>query len=208
MNRILEKLNDVLEAFAEAYKYAELDFYKVKSEVVTLMDKARGKGYDYPAYCELKIEIINNFETDVTIQNIYKRDGKFFRFKKTIDVGKLVNIPHVVRKKLEQDHSITIKLEDFQNLYAVNENEIKSTVAFKSLETFTFKGVSDTPVQKTLTIQDELFYYSVLATYVFADGSKKSSKKYYGDIIGLPENLISEISQSEELKCTIDVSEK
>ena len=47
MGKILDFLGECLEAFSEAYKYAELDFFRLKGEVISLIDRARSKGYDF-----------------------------------------------------------------------------------------------------------------------------------------------------------------
>lgn len=206
MGKILDYLGECLEAFSEAYKYAELDFFKLKGEVISLIDRARSKGYDLPSYCELAISIISPYQTDVTIQAIYKKDGKFFRFKKTIDVGKLVHIPQTINSRLLAEHKVTIKLEDYANLYAVKESEIAPEVNFKALQSFTFKNVSDVPTKKEIMIQDELFYYTVSASYIFDDKPKKTSRKYYAVINNMPDDVYSAIADSEEHECTIDVS--
>ena len=46
MKTLKTKIGNFLEAFADAYKYAELDFYKIRSEVLTLLNRARAKGYE------------------------------------------------------------------------------------------------------------------------------------------------------------------
>lgn len=45
MQNFLSFLKECLDAFQVAYKYAELDFYKLRGEVTSLLDKARSKGY-------------------------------------------------------------------------------------------------------------------------------------------------------------------
>lgn len=205
---IRSMFKDCLEAFAEAYKYAEFDFYKIKTEVINLLKVANGKGYSDPMYCEVAIDIVNKHQTDVLIQLIYNAEGKYIRFKKSLDLGSLVNIPLVVKNRLDQDSKVTFKIDDIQGLYVISESDIKSSVEFKSLENFTFTNVAEIPNQKILTIKDELFYYTVECTYVFEGGRKETRKKYYAEIRNIPTEIIDRIINSDEYQCSLDVTSK
>lgn len=195
-----------LEAFAEAYKYAEFDFYKIKTEVINLLKVANGRGYSIPMYCEVAIDVVNKHHTDVLIQLIYNKDGKYIRFKKSLDLGVLVNIPLVVKNRLDQDSKVTFKIEDIQGLYVIGENDIKTSVEYKALETFKFTNISEEPTQKILTIKDDLFYYIVECTCVFDGGRKETRKKYYAEIQNLPSEIIDKIITSDDYQCSLDVT--
>lgn len=199
-------IKDFLDEFAEAYKYAELNFYQLKTEVVELLDKAKSKGYGNPDYCEMSIQVVDRFETDVTIQLIYKgKEGKFHRFKKKLDLGKLTNIPNVVRTRLANTGEATIKLSDYQNLYMVRESNIVDNVDFKHLYAFSLKNARGIPAHKELHIKDELFYYQVSLVYVYNDGDKEVRNKYFGTILNMPTEVQEKIAASEDKACYLNI---
>ncbi len=206
-NNFVSFVKEFLDEFAEAYKYAELEFYKLKTEVIELMNKARAKGYGNPDYCELSIKLVNRMETDVTIQTYYKDgNGKFRRFTKKLDLGKLVNIPSLVNSRLKKDSEVSIKLTDFQKLYEAEEKDITPTVDFKHLYNFSLKNANGTPVRKELHIIDNLFYYQVVLVYVYSDGEKEIRNKYFGTILNLPTEVMEKIESTEEKACYIVVT--
>lgn len=207
MGNIISIIKDFLEEFSEAYKYAELDFYKLKSEVLFLMDKAKEKGFDNPDYCEMTIKVVNKTQTKVSIQTYYKVNEKFRRFSKELDLGILVNIPAVVKNRLKENNEVKIRLTDFDNLYSVNEKDIIPTVEFEHLYHFTLKNAKGTPVRKELHIKDELFYYQVVLVYVYDNGEKNDCRvKNFGNIKNIPQEVISKITSTEEKACFIDVT--
>lgn len=206
-NNFLSAIKNLLDEFAEAYKYAELNFYQLKTEVVELIDKAKSKGYGNPDYCEMNIQVIDRFETNVSIQLIYKGpEGKFYRFKKQLDLGKLTNIPNVVRTRLVNTGEVTIKLSDFQSLYMVRESNITENVDFKHLYAFSLKNAKGTPVRKELHIKDELFYYQVSLVYVYDDNDTEVRNKYFGTILNMPVEVQEKIASSEEKACFLNIN--
>ena len=207
MQNLLSLIKDAFDAFQVAYKYAELDFYKLRSEVISLLDKARTKGYGNPDYCEITINVVNSFETDVTIQSFYRKEnGRFYRFKKDLDLGKLTNIPYVVNNRLRSDKEVSIRLTDFQTLYSVREEEINPSGDFNRLHIFTFKDAKSSPIRKEMSIKDELFYYVVKCTYVYENGERETRTKYYGTIINLPQDIIDRIESDDNKECILDVT--
>lgn len=207
MSNFLSFLKECLDAFQDAYKYAELDFYKLRGEVTSLLDKARSKGYGFPDYCEMSIHIVNSFETDVIIQSFYKgNNGKYYRFKKDLDLGKLTNVPHVVKERLNKEKEVTIKLNDFQDLYLIGENEIVPVCDFKRLHIFTFKNARGIPNRKEMYIKDNLFYYIVKCSYIYDNGERETRIKYYGNIQNLPLDIIDKINNDSDKECIIDVT--
>lgn len=198
-------IKNFLEAWDEAYKYAELDFYKLRNEVIALLDKARTKGYNNPDYCEIRVHVVNSFETDVFIEAYYKRDGKFFRFKKNLDLGKLTSVPFIVANELKTKGEVSIKLSDYQSLYSVKDESIVPKGDFRNIHSFTFKGVSTIPERKEISIKDELFYYVVDCSYIFQDGRKETRRKIYGNIINLPEDVKNTILSSDDNSCQMIV---
>lgn len=202
---IREIISNFLAAWDEAYKYAELDFYKLRNEVTSLLDRARSKGYTNPDYCELRIHIVNSFETDVFIEAYYNRDGKFFRFKKNLDLGKLVNVPYTIASELSRKGEVSIKLSDFQTLYSIKDDAIIPNGDFRRIHSFTFSGVSIQPMSKELTIKDELFYYQVDCSYIYLNGHRETRTKYYGYIANIPEDVKNAIGNSESHSCHMSV---
>lgn len=206
-NGFISIVKEFLEEFSEAYKYAELDFYKLKTEVVELMNKAKAKGYGNPDYCEMTIKIVNRMETDVTIQTYYKDgNGKYRRFTKNLDLGNLVNIPNLVNSRLKKDSKVSIKLTDFHKLYEAEEKDITPNVDFKNLYGFTLKNAKDIPARKELHIKDNLFYYQVILVYVYNNGEKEIRNKYFGNITNLPIEVLDKINSTEEKACYMDVT--
>lgn len=207
MQNFLSFLKECLDAFQVAYKYAELDFYKLRGEVTSLLDKARSKGYGNPDYCEMNIQVVNSYETDVTIQSFYKgNNGKYYRFKTDLDLGKLTNVPYIVRSQLRNEKEVTIRLTDFHTLYAIGDNEIVPMGDFKRLHIFTFKDAKGVPSRKEMLIKDDLFYYTVKCSYIYDNGEKETRIKYYGTIQNLPQDIIDKINNDSEKECIIDVT--
>lgn len=201
-----EIISNFLSAWDEAYKYAELDFYKLRNEVISLLDRARSKGYANPDYCELRIHVVNSYETDVFIEAYYNRDGKFFRFKKNLDLGKLVSVPHTIASELSRKGEVSVKLSDFQALYSIKDDAIVPKGDFRRIHSFTFSGVSVQPMAKELSIKDELFYYKVDCSYIYHDGHKETRTKYYGYLSNLPEDVKNAILTSEDHSCRMSVN--
>lgn len=207
MQKFISFVKEFLDEFTEAYKYAELDFYKLMTEVVELMNKAKVKGYGNPDYCELTISVVNRMETDVIIQSYYRDvNGKYRRFTKKLDLGALVNIPNVVKNRLDRESEIKIKLSDFNKLYEVTEKDIIPTVDFKHLYSFSLKNAKGSPSRKELHIKDNLFYYQVVLVYVYEDGEKEIRNKYFGKIVNLPIEIQEKIESTEDKACYIDVT--
>lgn len=207
MSELFSFIKDVFEVFADAYKYAELDFFKLKTEVLSLIKKAKSHGYGMPDYASLYIKVENRYETIAVIEIYYnKGNGKFQKFKKTIDLGVLTNIPQTIKERLDRDGEVAIKLSDFNNMISVVENDIVPNVEFKHLYSFSLKNAKGVPAKKELHITDELFYYKVVLVYIYENGEKELRVKYFGQIVGLPEEVINKITTNEEKSCYIDVT--
>ena len=207
MSELFSFIKDVFEVFADAYKYAELDFFKLKTEVLSLIKKAKSHGYGMPDYASLYIKVENRYETIAVIEIYYnKGNGKFQKFKKTIDLGVLTNIPQTIKERLYRDGEVAIKLSDFNNMISVVENDIVPNVEFKHLYSFSLKNAKGVPAKKELHITDELFYYKVVLVYIYENGEKELRVKYFGQIVGLPEEVINKITTNEEKSCYIDVT--
>ena len=205
MERLFSFIKEVVQEFSTAYKYAELDFYKLKSDVISLINNAKEKGYGNPDYCSMKIDIISNIETNVVIDAYYKKgnNGKYQKFTKTLDIGMLTNIPCQVKNRLDKFRNVEVKLDDFMGLYSVKENDIIPSVLFNHLYTFKLSNVKEVPIRKELHIKDNLFYYEVVLVYVFANGDKKMKVKHFGNIINMPEEVENKISSTEDRACFI-----
>ena len=207
MSELFSFIKDVFEVFADAYKYAELDFFKLKTEVLSLIKKAKSHGYGMPDYASLYIKVENRYETIAVIEIYYnKGNGKFQKFKKPIDLGVLTNIPQTIKERLDRDGEVAIKLSDFNNMISVVENDIVPNVEFKHLYSFSLKNAKGVPAKKELHITDELFYYKVVLVYIYENGEKELRVKYFGQIVGLPEEVINKITTNEEKSCYIDVT--
>lgn len=207
MGEIFSFIKDVFEVFADAYKYAELDFFKLKTEVLTLIHKANAKGYGTPDYASLSIKVESRIETTVVIEIYYnKGNGKYQKFKKTIDLGVLTNIPQTIKRRLERSGEVAIKLSDFNNMLAVSEKDIIPNIEFKYLYAFSLKNARGIPSKKELHITDELFYYKVILVYVYDNGEKEIKTKYFGNILSIPDEVANKIESNEDKSCYIDVT--
>ena len=206
MNNFFSAIKDILDEVAEAYKYAELDFYKLKGEIISLIDKAKSKGYGNPDYCEVNIVVVDRFETNVKIHIYYKgTEGKFHRFMKKLDLGKLTNIPNIIKARLANIGEVSFKLSDYHSLYSINESLISPNVDFKYLYSFTLKDARTIPSRKELHIKDELFYYKVDLVYVYDDGQTERRVKYFGTILNMPADVQEQIVNSDDHGCSLDI---
>lgn len=204
MSNLFSFIKDVIEEFSVAYKYAELDFYKLKSDVISLINNAKNKGYGNPDFCSMQIKVISKIETSVIIEAYYKKvNGKYQKFTKTLDIGKLTNVPQLVSERLTSVGEVAIKLTDFINLYSVKEDDIIPTVEFKNLYGFSLKNAKGVPARKELHIKDELFYYKVVLVYVYENGEKEMRIKHFGNILDMPEEVATKITSSEDKACFI-----
>lgn len=204
MSNLFSFIKDVIEEFSVAYKYAELDFYKLKSDVISLINNAKNKGYGNPDFCSMQIKVISKIETSVIIEAYYKKvNGKYQKFTKTLDIGKLTNVPQLVSERLTSVGEVAIKLTDFINLYSVKEDDIIPTVEFKNLYGFSLKNAKGDPARKELHIKDELFYYKVVLVYVYENGEKEMRIKHFGNILDMPEEVATKITSSEDKACFI-----
>lgn len=204
MSNLFSFIKDVIEEFSVAYKYAELDFYKLKTDVISLINNAKNKGYGNPDFCSMQIEVISKIETSVIIEAYYKKvNGKYQKFTKTLDIGKLTNVPQLVGERLTTAGEVAIKLTDFINLYSVKEDDIIPTVEFENLYGFSLKNAKGVPTRKELHIKDELFYYKVVLVYVYENGEKEMRIKHFGNIIDMPEEVAAKIASNEDKACFI-----
>lgn len=204
MSNLFSFIKDVIEEFSVAYKYAELDFYKLKTDVISLINNAKNKGYGNPDFCSMQIKVISKIETSVIIEAYYKKvNGKYQKFTKTLDIGKLTNVPQLVGERLTTAGEVAIKLTDFINLYSVKEDDIIPTVEFKNLYGFSLKNAKGVPTRKELHIKDELFYYKVVLVYVYENGEKEMRIKHFGNIIDMPEEVAAKIASNEDKACFI-----
>lgn len=204
MSNLFSFIKDVIEEFSVAYKYAELDFYKLKTDVISLINNAKNKGYGNPDFCSMQIKVISKIETSVIIEAYYKKvNGKYQKFTKTLDIGKLTNVPQLVGERLTTAGEVAIKLTDFINLYSVKEDDIIPTVEFKNLYGFSLKNANGVPTRKELHIKDELFYYKVVLVYVYENDEKEMRIKHFGNIIDMPEEVAAKIASNEDKACFI-----
>ena len=207
MSELFSFIKEIFEVVADCYKYAELDFYKLKSEVVSQLDKAKNRGYGMPDYGSLSIKVKSRIETSVLIETYYnKGNGKYQKFKKTLDLGELTNIPSVVKSRLDRTGEVDIKLSDFNNLYSLNERDIINTVDFKNLYNFTLKNAKGIPVKKELHITDELFYYKVVLVYVYENEPKEIRIRKFDTFSMNPVEVIEKIASNEDKSCFLDVT--
>lgn len=207
MNDFLSFINDVIGDITMAFKYAELDFYKLKSEVTTIIDKAKSSGYGNPDFCSLAIKVIDSFETSVIIEAYYdKGSGKYQKFTGTLDIGMLSNIPVLAKNKLDKEGELEIKLDDFDDFNKVSEDDIIPTIDFKRLCNFYIKNAKRNPLRKELHITDEFFHYRVALTYVYENGEEEDRIKYFGYILDLPKDVADKIASDEDKSCCLDVT--
>ena len=199
---------EVFDVISDAFKYVELDFYKLKSEVLSLIKKAENRGYEDPNYCSMKIRWVDKFQTLVTIEAYYdKRNGKFQKFNKELDLGALTNIPESIKKKLEEKGELEIRLTDVSKLLVVDQKDITPSIDFSNLYNFSFRNSQGTPIRKEIHFTNELFYFKVILRYIYEDSSREDRVKYFGIIKNMPETILKRISESENSSCSIEITE-
>lgn len=207
MNKILSLISDVIDEITSAYKYAEYDFYKLITDVLELLDQASSKGYKDPDACSLTIKVVNKLLTTVVIDSYYKKsNGKYQKFSKKLDIGTLSNVPTNVRKRLENNKELVIKLSDLDSFKTVKQDEIIPSVLFSNLYNFKFKDVTETPQKKELHITDNLFYYKVVFVYKYDNGVTNTKVKFFGHIEELPAEINDKILSNDDRSCFLDVT--
>lgn len=198
---------DVIEEISSAFKYAEYEFYKLISDVNSLLDQASRHGYHNPSICSFTIKRINKSVTSVTIEAYYdKGNRKYHKFSKKLDIGELKNVPLNVCNRLNTDKELTIKLSDMETFRSINQEEIIPTIHFNDLYNFKLKNIDFVPDKKELHITDNLFYYKVVLVYKYQDGGMDSKIIYCGYIQNLPSEINDKISSSSDRSCFIDVT--
>ena len=207
MKRLLSIIADVIDEITSAYKYAEYDFYKLITDVSSLLDQASSKGYKNPDACSLTIKVVNKLITTVIIDSYYKKNnGKYQKFSKRLDIGTLINVPTNVRERLETENELIIKLSDLDTFRSVKQEEIVPSVLFSNLYNFKLKDVTEIPQKKELHITDSLFYYKVVFVYKYDNGVIKSKVKLFGHIEDLPSEINEKILSNDDRSCFLDVT--
>ena len=194
-----------------ALKYAELEFFKLKDEIVDLLKVADSKGYSNPEYGSIEIEVIDSLQTTVCIDLYFKKVNHYAqKFSKKLDVGKLIFIPGIIEGKIIRDKKVKIELDmnDMHSIYMVSSKNIWSTNTFKELVNFKFKNEERIPVYKEVSIKDELFYYIVDVTCYYDEkrNVKETRRRYVGYIKNIPADVLLSINDDPDRKVTLDVT--
>ena len=207
MKRLLSIIAEVIDEITSAYKYAEYDFYKLVTEVTSLLQQASSRGYKDPDACSLTIKVVNKLLTTVVIDSYYKKsNGKYQKFSKKLDIGTLSNVPTNVRKRLDVEKELTIRLSDLDSFKSVRQDEIIPSVLFSNLYNFKLKDVTETPQKKELHITDNLFYYKVVFVYKYDNGVTNTKVKFFGHIEELPSEINEKILSNDDRSCFLDVT--
>lgn len=211
---IIDLFKEFYEAYSDALRYAEYEFYKLKDDIVNLLRQANSRGYNNPDYCQLTIDVKNSNQTIVKIELYFKKSGsKVQRFSRTLDLGSLVLVPELIKEKLKREHFLTIELDvnDLRSIYGISTSEITAQERFENLERFNFKGIQRKATRKELSIKDDLFYYTVEATCYYNDDSfggeqKETKRRYFGYIKNMPPSVLKIISSDPDHVVVLDVT--
>lgn len=207
MKRLISIIADVIEEITSAYKYAEYDFYKLVNDVSSLLEQANSKGYNNPDACSLSIKVVNKLLTTAIIDSYYRKDnGKFQKFSKKLDIGKLTNVPLNVQKRLDIQKELLIKLSDLDTFRSIKVEDIIPSVLFSNLYNFKLKDIVEIPQKKELHITDNLFYYKVVFVYKYDSGIINSRIKYFGHIDDLPLEINERLLSNDDRTCSLDVT--
>lgn len=207
MKRLISIIADVIEEITSAYKYAEYDFYKLVNDVSSLLEQANSKGYNNPDACSLSIKVVNKLLTTAIIDSYYRKDnGKFQKFSKKLDIGKLTNVPINVQKRLDIQKELLIKLSDLDTFRSIKVEDIIPSVLFSNLYNFKLKDIVEIPQKKELHITDNLFYYKVVFVYKYDSGIINSRIKYFGHIDDLPLEINERLLSNDDRTCSLDVT--
>lgn len=206
MKRLISIIADVIEEITSAYKYAEYDFYKLVNDVSSLLEQANSKGYNNPDACSLSIKVVNKLLTTAIIDSYYRKDnGKFQKFSKKLDIGKLTNVPINVQKRLDIQKELLIKLSDLDTFRSIKVEDIIPSVLFSNLYNFKLKDIVEIPQKKELHITDNLFYYKVVFVYKYDSGIINSRIKYFGHIDDLPLEINERLLSNDDRTCSLDL---
>lgn len=207
MKRLISIIADVIEEITSAYKYAEYDFYKLVNDISSLLEQANSKGYNNPDACSLSIKVVNKLLTTAIIDSYYRKDnGKFQKFSKKLDIGKLTNVPINVQKRLDIQKELLIKLSDLDTFRSIKVEDIIPSVLFSNLYNFKLKDIVEIPQKKELHITDNLFYYKVVFVYKYDSGIINSRIKYFGHIDDLPLEINERLLSNDARTCSLDVT--
>lgn len=116
------------------------------------------------------------------------------------------NVPTNVRKRLDVEKELTIRLSDLDSFKSVRQDEIIPSVLFSNLYNFKLKDVTETPQKKELHITDNLFYYKVVFVYKYDNGVTNTKVKFFGHIEELPSEINEKILSNDDRSCFLDVT--
>lgn len=200
---------ELAEVYKSALKYSEYECYKIKDDIVNLLNTANGKGFSNPIASGLSIKIINKRQTIVDIDIYFNgRTAKYQKFSTSLDLGKLIYVPLNISTRLNRsgEAKVTLDTNDFSSLFVVATSQIRPEDDFENLKNVTIRDTMQIPIQKQLRIKDKLLYYEVEGLYVFRDGSSCSSKLYIGYIKNLPSQVQDKILNNPNMEVILDVT--
>lgn len=203
-------LKELADIYRTAMKYSEYECYKIKDDIVKLLNTANEKGYSNPIASELSVKVKSKHQTIVEIDIYFNgRIKKYQKFSTTLDLGKLIHIPLNISNRLNKtgEAKVTLNTNDFNSLFVVATSQIRPEDDFENLKHVTIRDTMQIPVQKQLRIKDNLLYYEVEGIYVFRDGSSCSRKLYIGYIKNLPSQVQDGILNNPNMEVIMDVTD-
>ena len=209
MAKFVDKFKEIRDVFKSALEHSEYECYKIKDDIVKLLNIANEQGYSNPIQSELSIKIVDKYQTIVRIDIYF--DGRIERYQKfstTLDLGRLIYVPLSISHRLTSSGEVKIALDtnDFNSLFVISTSQIRPEDDFEKLKKVTIRDVVQQPIQKQLKIKDRLFYYEVEGIYIFNDKSRCSRKLYIGHIKNIPSQVQDRIINDPDLEVIIDVT--
>ena len=209
MEKILNELMEFVNSIKTAVNHAEYECYKLKDDIVQLLQTANERGFNNPVKSELTIKYVNRDQTVVVIELFFNGTvERYKKFTKTLDLGTLICVPVGIKNRLKRDKQVKVVLDtdDFNSLFLVSTNDIRREDDYTKLSQVKLRDETMEPTQKLLRIKDRLFFYEVEGIYVFSNGSRRSRKLYIGEINNMPPQVVSKLLSDPDLEVTIDVT--
>lgn len=182
----------IIDLFKESIKYANYDFFKLKEEIIALIQIGRGQGLNNPDYCSITVKNSSrNIDYPVTIDLYYKTgEQEAMHLPKSFIVGTFKSIPGRIKQMILQNGFVEIRIENLLELSLSIHDSVASPINFDSITGF---APQDSYKSRSVIIKDDIFTYKVTFSYILSDGSTRSKSISYSDIIGLPSDIYAKM---------------
>jgi hypothetical protein len=182
---------NIFRNFGNALKYANYNFFQLKEEVVSLVQRGRQYGYDVPNYCKITVKnSAKRYDYPVLIDLYYKdkdNDQQVIHLPQELLIGVFTTIPTPIKERLERKGFVEIVVENLAELFISASEEVSKPISFSSISSFSSNR--EILSSRVVTIKDELFAYRV--KYLYNTPKSKGNVKVvsYADIANMPEDV-------------------